>query len=94
MDGGGCEVAAADVRDFGVVLVGAGRSVDDSRFRFEGVDVDAVLGRGGGGMGVCWARDGVRVEGPATGPAPVAVARCEFALFVVAAVVGVFDPPD
>jgi hypothetical protein len=94
MDDSGCDVAFAEVRDFGVVLVGAGRSVDDSRFGFEGVDVDVVLGRGGGGMGVCCARDGFRVEGPPTAPAPVAIVRGKFALLIVAVVVGVFGPPD
>lgn len=94
MDGGVCEVAIADMRDFGVVLGGAGRSVDDSRFRFEGVDVGVVLGRGGGGIGVCCARDGVRVEGPKAAPATAAVPRGKFVLFVAGVTVGVLDPPD
>jgi hypothetical protein len=94
IDDGGCGVAAADRRGLGVVLVGVGRSVDGSRFRFEGVDAGVVLGRGGGGMGDCCARAGVRVEGPATAPAPVAVGRGKFVLVFVAATVGGFDPPD
>ena len=97
MEGGHCDAAVAEGRDFGLVLAGAGRSVDDSRCRFEDVDVDvdAVPGRGGGGMGECCARDGFRVEAPVIAPAPpVAVVRGTFALLVVPVTAGVFDPPD
>jgi hypothetical protein len=91
---GGCGVAAADRRDFGVLLAGGGTSVDDSRFRFEGVDVGVLLGRGGGGIGDCCAREGVRVEGPAAAPEPVGIGRGKFALVFVVVTIGVFGPPD
>ena len=96
MDDGRCGVGAADLGDCRVLLVEAGGSTDEvSRLRFEGVDVDAVLGRGGGAMGDCCARDGVRVDGPAAAPTTVAVVRGRvgfMAVVVVAA--GVFGPPD
>ena len=94
MDDGRCGIAVAYVRDFGDVLVGAARSDDDSRLWLVGVEVDVVLGRGGGGIGVCCARDGARVEGPATAPMPIVAVRGKLALFVAALTVGVLDPPD
>jgi hypothetical protein len=53
IEDGRCDGAVADVRDFGPGLVEAGRSVDGSRFRVAVVELGAVLGRGGGGMGDC-----------------------------------------
>lgn len=95
IDEGGCDAAVPDVRDFGGVVIEIGGSTDEvSRLMFEVVDADIVLGRGGGAIGGCCVRDGVRVADPAAAPAIDAVVRGKFALLAVAAAVGVFAPPD
>jgi hypothetical protein len=53
------------------------------------VEVGVVLGRGGGGIGVCCARDEVRVKGPKAAPATAAVPHGKFVLFVAGVTVGV-----
>ena len=94
MDDGCGGVGPAGFWECRVLLVGVGGSTDgDSHFRLEGVEVEVVLGRGGGAMGGCCARAGFRVDAAAVAPTAVAVVRGVFGLLVVAVAVGAPDPP-